>query len=169
MIGKSDLLGIQLITLGWNLWHTWTIKAEQILKIKTTTNCRSHKKKWHCTLSKGHLKGTIWASNQLDVLRCKNIPLGLLLKSVSPPFHTKSRNRCETRMHSRRMRTARLLTISNSIPSILGGCCPTPVGRCWGSAHPPDAEPSWRQTPWVMWPVMHAGKPAPLLWADKCL
>ena len=47
-----------------------------------------------------------------------------------------------TRMHSSRMRTARLLTVSRSAR---GGGLPT----------------SLEADPLVMWPVMHAGKPTP--------
>ena len=49
------------------------------------------------------------------------------------------------------MRTARLLTVYRSIPCILGGL-PTPL----------VCRPPWRQTPLVMRPVTHAGKPTPL-------
>ena len=77
-------------------------------------------------------------------------------------------------MHSSRMCTARLLTVSHSIPFILGESAQPPLG-CRHSllpalldADPPPCRqtPSWRQTPLdadplVMWPVMHAGKPNP--------
>ena len=46
------------------------------------------------------------------------------------------------------MRTARLLTVSHSIPCISGGSAPRQIPPC-------------RPPPLVMWPVMHAGKPSP--------
>ena len=77
-------------------------------------------------------------------------------------------NSCEdktvkTRIHSSMMRTARLLTISRSIPCISGGL------HKWATSHPPpnrQTPTSWIQTPLnadppVMWPGMHAGKSAP--------
>ena len=69
-----------------------------------------------------------------------------------------------TRMHSSRMCTARLLTISHSIPCISGGVYPPPppVGWPWvGVGQTPnlDADPPF------MWPVMRAGKPTPL-WTE---
>ena len=54
------------------------------------------------------------------------------------------------------MRTARLLTISWSIPCILGDMnnpAPPPL--------PQMQTPSLDADPLVMWPVMHAGKPTP--------
>ena len=70
----------------------------------------------------------------------------------------------KSRMHSSRMRTARLLTTSHSARGWMGGGC---------SAHtpwmqnPPDADPLLLEAdrrdpdPLVMSPVMHAGKPTP--------
>ena len=76
-------------------------------------------------------------------------------------------------MRSSRMRTARWLTVSCSIPYISRGVCLTPppprVGRPGGrgrSAKPPRCRPPWIQTPLVMWPAMHAGKPPPPPWTE---
>ena len=68
-------------------------------------------------------------------------------------------------MHRSRMRTARLLMVSHSIPCILEGVCPTPHRQTWGwgLSNPPCRQtgegglptppgcrpPSWRQTPWM--------------------
>ena len=58
----------------------------------------------------------------------------------------KAKNIHITRMHSSRMRTARLLTISRSIPGVrIGLANPNPHPSC------------------IMWPVMNAGKPTPTL------
>ena len=54
-----------------------------------------------------------------------------------------------TRIHSSRMHTACLLTVSCSISYVLGGSAQPPL-----EADPPDADVSL-----VMWPVNHAGKP----------
>ena len=73
-------------------------------------------------------------------------------------------------MYSSRMRTVRLLTVSHSIPCILGGGggLPNP-SRCrphWMQtlldADPPGCRSPLDADPLVMWPVMHAGKPTPL-------
>ena len=68
-------------------------------------------------------------------------------------------------MHSSRMRTARLLTVSCSAG---GEVCPTPPWmQILPECRPPlDAGPPWMQTPpcrllLVIWPVMHAGEPTP--------
>ena len=71
-------------------------------------------------------------------------------------------------MHSNRMRTALLLTVSHSIPCILGG---GGLPKCpWMQT--PRCRPSLKQTPpevytleadpLVMWPVIHAWKPPPV-------
>ena len=71
-----------------------------------------------------------------------------------------SKKYMKTRMHSSRMRTVRLLIVSCSIPCISGGgFCPTPHDA---EPLPRMQTPRWMQTPLVMWPVMHAGKPTPL-------
>ena len=73
-------------------------------------------------------------------------------------------------MHSSRMRTSRLLTVSRSIPCISGGVCQTPSYRETQGGGLPNIIP-WMQTPHVgrpggsaqppplMWSVMHAGNP----------
>ena len=49
---------------------------------------------------------------------------------------------CETRMHSSRMRIARLLTVSCSIPCILEGGLPNPqMPTPWMQTPPLDADP----------------------------
>ena len=76
------------------------------------------------------------------------------LKTIRDHFETMT----PTRMHSSRMRSARLLTVSRS--SQVGG----EVGA---SAQPPGCRPPHPeadppgQSPLVMWPVMHVGKPTP--------
>ena len=86
------------------------------------------------------------------------------------------------RMHSSRMRTARLLTVSRSIPYVSGeGVCPTLLDAHphWMQTHPwmqtpypwmqidldadpppLDADPPWRQTPlWMQTPQMQTHIP----------
>ena len=95
-----------------------------------------------------------------------------------------------TTMHSSRMRTARLLTVSHSFPCISGRCLPNCPPTQWRQsplvADPPRMQapleadpleavspggrhlPHWMQTPLAMWPVMHAGKPTPTpLWTER--
>ena len=65
-------------------------------------------------------------------------------------------------MHSSRMHTAYLLTVSRSTPCISGmGVCPTPLP----GGRPPRCRLPMNADPPVMWPVMHAGKLTPL-WAE---
>ena len=64
------------------------------------------------------------------------------------------------------MHTTHLLTISHSIPCVLGGStkplrCRSPWRQTPLEIDPPGGSPNWRQTPWmqtpvVVWPVMHA-------------
>ena len=64
-----------------------------------------------------------------------------------------------TRMHSSRLSTARLLTVSHIIPCILGGH-PSRCRPPWRQI-PLDTDPPWMQTPRSCDLVMHAGKPSP--------
>ena len=67
------------------------------------------------------------------------------------------------------MRTDRLLTVPRSIwweGGLPNSPVQTPPPTLEAGPPPKMQTPTGMQTPLVMWPVMYAGKPTPLLWTE---
>ena len=85
--------------------------------------------------SKGNINAFLFISQTKFMAICT---VGQIIKLQPLDF--------KTRMHSSRMRTAHLLTVSRSIPCVSGG-----GGE--GLPNSPGCRPPWRQSPWMQTPL----------------